>query len=68
MHYTSSYNSKNDNEVITAHLWCSGHSTSIDTYRVWGARDRVQVSRREFHTHIHLDYVGVEILSCIKNK
>ena len=33
-----------------------------------GVRTGVQVSRREFHTHIHLDYVRVEILSYIKNK
>ena len=26
---------------------------------MWGARPEVQVSRREFHTHIHLDYVRV---------
>ena len=24
--------------VITAHSWCDGHSTSISTWRVWGAR------------------------------
>ena len=33
-----------------------------------GVRTEVQVSRREFHTHIHLDYVRVEFLSCIKKK
>ena len=26
---------------------------------VWRVRDRVQISRREFHIHIHLDYVRV---------
>ena len=31
-----------------------------------GARAEIQVSRREIHTHIHLDYAKVEILSCIK--
>ena len=35
---------------------------------MWGARVRVQASRREFHTHIHLNYTIVEILSCIKKK
>ena len=35
---------------------------------VWEARAEVQVFMREFHTHIHLDYVRVEILSCKKKK
>ena len=35
---------------------------------MWGARAGVQVSRRELHTHIHLDKVKVEILSCIQKK
>ena len=34
---------------------------------VWGARNGVQVSRSEFHTHIHLNYAIVEFLSCINN-
>ena len=41
--------------TLTAHPWCSGHSTSINTCGVWGARVGVQVSRRELHTNIHLD-------------
>ena len=45
---------------------CGGHSTSINACRVWGARAGVRVSRRELYTHIYLDYVRVEILSCIK--
>ena len=32
-----------------------GHSTSISACGVWGIRVGIQVSRREFHTHIHLD-------------
>ena len=34
---------------------------------LWGVEDKgwVQVSRREFHTHIHLDYTRVEFLSYI---
>ena len=47
---------------------CSGHSTNISTCRVWVARVRIQVSRRKFYTHIYLNYVRVEILSCIKKK
>ena len=50
----------------TAYLWCSGHSISIIACGVWGVRVRVQVSRRDRHTHIHLDYARVEFLSCIK--
>ena len=52
----------------TAHPWCRGYSTSINTCGVWGVRAEVQVSRRELHTHIHLNYVRVEILFCIKKK
>ena len=32
---------------------------------MWEIRAGVQVSRREFHTHIHLDYVIAEIISYI---
>ena len=42
-------------QITTAHPWCDGHSTSISAYGMWGARVRVQVSRRELHTHIYLD-------------
>ena len=31
-----------------------------------GAKVDIQVSKREFHIHIHLDYVRVEFLSYIK--
>ena len=41
--------------MTTAHPWCDGYSTGISACGVWGARARVQISRREFHTHIHLD-------------
>ena len=27
---------------------------------------KIQVSRREFHTHIHLDYTRIKFQSCIK--
>ena len=37
-------------------------------FRSWGARARVQVSRRELHTHIHLDYVRVEFYLVKKKK
>ena len=36
--------------------------------RRWGARAGIQVFMRELHTHILLDQVIVEILSCIKKK
>ena len=45
----------NVNAFTTMHPWCGGHFTSISDCGVWGARDGVQVSRREFHTHIYLD-------------
>ena len=35
---------------------------------MWGVRVRVQFSRKEFHTHIYLDYDRVDFLSCIKKK
>ena len=52
----------------TAQLWCSGYSTSINACGVWGVKTGVQISKKELHTHIYLDYVRVEILSCIKKK
>ena len=54
--------------LTTAHPWYGGHSISISACGVWGARDGVQVSRRELHTHIHLNQVRVEFLSYIKLK
>ena len=51
-----------------AHSWCDSHSTSISAYGVWGINVEVQVSMRELYTHIHLDWIRVEFLSCIKNK
>ena len=42
----------------------SGHSTR--GVGVWDAKDGIQISRNELHTHIHLDYVRVEFLFCIK--
>ena len=53
--------------VITLQTWRGDHSTSISAYKVWGARTEIQISKRELHTHIHLDYVRIEILYC-KNK
>ena len=35
---------------------------------MWRANVGIQVSRREFHTYIHLDYVRIEILSYKKKK
>ena len=35
---------------------------------VWGVRAEVQALRKELYTHIHLDYVRVEILFCKKKK
>ena len=46
--------------------WCCGHYISIGACGMWGARVRVQVFKREFHTHIHLDYARIEFLSYIK--
>ena len=51
-----------------AYPQCDGHSTSISACGVWGERVNVQVSRRETHTHIHLEQVKVEILFCILKK
>ena len=54
--------------VTTVHSWCGGLSTSINTCEMWGPRAEIQLSRREFHTHIYLDYTKVKILSCINKK
>ena len=52
--------------VRKSKFWCSGCFTSITTCGVWGARVRVQVFRKEFYTHIHLNYAKLEFLSCKK--
>ena len=47
------------------------HSTSISACGIWGmgVRVGVQVFRRKFYTHIHLDYTTrVKFLSCINQK
>ena len=54
--------------MTTAYLWCDGHSISISIYRVCRVRVGVQVSRREFCTHIYLTYARVEFLSYILKK
>ena len=53
---------------ITTYSWCDSHSTSISACRIWGINVGVQVSRKEFHTYIHVDYVRVEFLFYIKKK
>ena len=42
-------------KITTVYPWCNGHSTNISVCGVWGPRARIQVSRRELYTHIHLD-------------
>ena len=58
--YSLSYSLLSINYITTAHIWCDGYFTSI--------RAKVQVSRRELHTHIHLNYVRVEFSSHIQPK
>ena len=50
------------------HFWCGGHSISISACGIWMARVGVQVSKSEFHTHIHLNYAKVQFIYCIKKK
>ena len=52
----------------TMHFWRDNHSTSINACEVWRAIVGIQVSKREFHTHIHLDWTKVEFLFCILKK
>ena len=33
-----------------------------------GVRARIQVFKRKFQTHIHLDYTRIEILFCVKKE
>ena len=54
------------NHDTIAYFWCDGHFINISVYGVWRGKGGVQVSRREFYTHIHLDYVKVKFLSHIK--
>ena len=53
----------NISNITIAYPWYDGHSISISACEVWGVRVGVQVSKREIYTHIHLDYIEVEILS-----
>ena len=39
----------------TAHNWYDDHFTSISTCEVWRVRVEVQISRKKFHIHIHLN-------------
>ena len=41
--------------ITTAHFWYDSHSTSINTCELLGAKTEVQVSKKELHTHLHLD-------------
>ena len=61
-------NVKNISPNTTVHSWYGCHSTSINVYRVWGIKVRIPVSRMELRTYIYLDYVKVEILSCIQRR
>ena len=56
---------KNNNYPCTPLV--RGHSTNINACGVLGVKVWVQVFNREFHTHIHLDQVRIEIISCINN-
>ena len=40
---------------ITAHFWCNDHTTIISVCEVWSVKIGVQVSRKKFYTHRHLD-------------
>ena len=70
-----SLNDKKDS-LIYKHIQNNGHTIahpwwSLHKYKClweWRARFGIQVSKNEFYTHIHLDYVRVEFLSCIKKK
>ena len=52
----------------TVHHWRDGHSISTKFLWSGGAVVGFQVSKRKLHTHILLDYVRVEFVSCIKKK
>ena len=43
----------------TAHPWRNGYSTSTNACGVWKLRIEVQVSKREFYTHIHLRFNNI---------
>ena len=51
--FTTFYNLKNRTDTIL-HPWYGGYLTNINAYE-GGVRIKIQVSRRELHTHIHLD-------------
>ena len=46
--------------IIFFYDWCDGHFISINTCGMWKVRAEVQVFRRKFHIHVHLDQVRIE--------
>ena len=54
--------------ITITYTWYNGHSTSLNACGEQGTRVKVQVFRREPHTHIHLDQARVKILSISKIK
>ena len=53
---------------ITAHHWGDGYFISISVCGVWEIKTEIQVSRRELHTQIHLEYARVECYLISKKK
>ena len=47
-------------DTIPMYPWRDDHSTSISACKVRGIKARVQISKREIHTHIYLDYARVD--------
>ena len=41
--------------ITIAYLWYDSHSTSINACEVWGVGTGVKVSRRNLHTHLHIN-------------
>ena len=58
---------QNKTLFTTVYPWCNDHFTNISACGVWGQRSGFKILGRSF-THIYLNYVRVEFLSCIKKK
>ena len=44
----------NEGYFTIAYIWCDGHFISISVYGMWRIKVEIQVSKKEFHTHIYI--------------
>ena len=68
LHLEFFYIRQSQSNIMPRMVWINHRAPLVRWSLHKYARAGVQASRRELHTHIHLDYVRVEILFCVKKK